>query len=126
MTGPDVANVPNSEVVPLFNHLVGTGEQRRRHVEAERLGGLEIDDQLEPSRLLDRQVGRLGAFENLGCPLLETGQFCPGRQRHDASVRHSGVIRLVPVTEVLRLTMLATKWVDNDTNHLWRFDRTTC
>jgi hypothetical protein len=27
----------------LFDHLVGAGEQRLRHVEAERLGGLEVD-----------------------------------------------------------------------------------
>src|SRR6266516_5600218 len=29
--------------LPLFNHLVGTGEQRRRHVYPERLGGSTID-----------------------------------------------------------------------------------
>ena len=33
-------------------------------VEAERLGGLEVDDQLELGRLHDRQVGRLLALEN--------------------------------------------------------------
>jgi hypothetical protein len=31
-------------------------------VEAERLGGLEIDDEFELGRLIDRQVGRLGAL----------------------------------------------------------------
>ena len=36
-----------------------------RHGEAERLGGLEVDDQLELGRLLDRQISRLGAFEDL-------------------------------------------------------------
>ncbi len=32
--------------------------------QAERLGGLEIDDQLECRRLLDRQIGGLGALED--------------------------------------------------------------
>jgi hypothetical protein len=36
-----------------------------RDGEAERLGGLEIEDQLECGRLLDRQIGRLGALEDL-------------------------------------------------------------
>src|SRR5260370_17367772 len=48
-----------------FDDLVGAGEDRWRHTEAERLGGLEIDHQLEFSRLLDRQVSGLRALEAL-------------------------------------------------------------
>jgi hypothetical protein len=49
----------------LLDDLVGAHEERLRQSEAELLGGLQIEDQLEPGRLLDRQVGRLGALENL-------------------------------------------------------------
>src|SRR2546421_120025 len=39
-------------------HLIGKREQLRWHVEAERLGRLEVDDELEFRRLHHRQVGR--------------------------------------------------------------------
>ena len=39
----------------LLDHLVGTAAQRQRHGEAEQLGGLKIDHQLDSCRLLHRQ-----------------------------------------------------------------------
>src|SRR5262249_30126785 len=48
----------------LFDHLVGAGDERRRHREAKRLGGLEIDNEFELCGLLDRQIGGLNSLEN--------------------------------------------------------------
>ena len=39
---------------PLFDDLVGAGEQRQWDSEAERLGGFHVDDQLDFRCLLDR------------------------------------------------------------------------
>src|SRR5262252_10198949 len=39
-----------------FDHLMGGGDELLRHIEAERIRGLEVDDKLEFGRLLDRQV----------------------------------------------------------------------
>src|SRR5262249_15465101 len=48
-----------------IDHLVGAGEQRRRHDEAERLGRRKIDHELEFGRKLYRQIAGLGAFQDL-------------------------------------------------------------
>ena len=45
-----------------FDHLVGASEQRRRHVNAECLRGFEVDDQLQPSGLLNGEITGLLAF----------------------------------------------------------------
>ena len=47
-----------------LEQLVRHREQLRRYVEADGLGGLEVDQELEPSRFLHGQVARLGAFED--------------------------------------------------------------
>jgi len=49
----------------LFDHLIGAGEQRRWNVDAERPGGLEVDDEIELGGPQDRQVGRFLALENV-------------------------------------------------------------
>jgi hypothetical protein len=43
----------------LFDHLVGAGKERRRHVEAERLRHDQVNDEVELGRLLDRKIGGL-------------------------------------------------------------------
>jgi hypothetical protein len=55
----------------LLDDLGGAGEDRGWHGEAEGLGSLEIDHQLERGRLLDRQIGRLSPFQ--GSPRVTTG-----------------------------------------------------
>ena len=55
----------------LFDHLVGDGEQRRRHVEAECLGGLKIEHELKFGGLNHRKIGQLGALED--CADIDTG-----------------------------------------------------
>src|SRR3989442_8932764 len=48
-----------------LNNLIGTHEHGLWNRHAERLRGLEIDDELEPRRLLDGEIARLGALEDL-------------------------------------------------------------
>src|SRR5215467_8797261 len=55
-----------------FDHLVGGGEQRGGRVDAERLGGREINHEIELGRLLDRKVGWLRPTQNLVDKLAST------------------------------------------------------
>jgi len=48
-----------------LDQLMSLCDKERRHFETKRLGGLEIDHQLELRRLLDGQVGGLRAFQDL-------------------------------------------------------------
>ena len=54
-------DIPQSR---LFDHLVGAGKQRGRHGEVERLGGFEVDRQVERCGLLHWQVGWLHPSED--------------------------------------------------------------
>ena len=48
----------------LFDHLVSARKQGVWYVEADRLGCLQVDHQLELGRVLDRQLSRLLALQN--------------------------------------------------------------
>src|SRR5262249_5622555 len=47
-----------------FKDFVGAARQRQRDRDAERLGGLEVEEQLDLGGLLNQQIGRLVALEN--------------------------------------------------------------
>ncbi len=50
-----------------FDHLVGDRQQTRGILDTKRLRGLQVDDEFELGRLLDRQAGRPRAFQKF-CP----------------------------------------------------------
>src|ERR1700675_977514 len=65
----------------LFDPLVGGLLEMDRHVEAQRLGGLEVDDKLIPRRRLHRHVGWLLALEDAidvaGCAPVQVDPIRP-------------------------------------------------
>src|SRR5262245_3873894 len=59
----DVCFGPIADITLSFDHLVGARKHGGRHGEAERFGGLEVDDQFVLGRCLHRHVSRLLALE---------------------------------------------------------------
>src|SRR5205823_1146330 len=62
-----LSGVPRRDVAApaLFDHLIGKRNELARYFEPERFRGRATDDELEPGRLIDRQVLGFGAPENL-------------------------------------------------------------
>src|SRR5262245_21249656 len=48
-----------------FDHPIGADENRIRDRDTENLGGLQVERQLDPGWLLDRQVGGLRSIDDL-------------------------------------------------------------
>src|SRR5262245_24578866 len=68
IASPSPASNPlNDRMVPPLSpdQLVGQGEDSRRDRDTVRLGRAEIEDQVELGRTLDRQLARLGPFQQL-------------------------------------------------------------
>src|SRR6266852_7913367 len=50
-----------------FYRLVGADQHQRGHRKAERFRRFEIEDELEVRGQMNRQIGRLGAFQDAAC-----------------------------------------------------------
>jgi hypothetical protein len=78
----EAAAAPPSSVMK--SRRFDAANQRQRDAEAERLGGLHVDDELDFRRLLDRHLGGLLALENSACINTERAV----RIQNGASVSH--------------------------------------
>src|SRR5262249_44937219 len=82
--------------VASFDHLAGDREKLVWYGETQRSGGLEIDRQLEPSRLFDGQLRWLGTLQNSMRVPSRAPKQVPDRCtiRHQSTSTH-GLVRLV-------------------------------
>jgi hypothetical protein len=78
---PSRTSLHRSILAQSFDQPVGAYKDGWWHFEPERLGGLEIDDQLELGRLFNGEVGGARTFENLvhlaGCTPSLVRKFAP-------------------------------------------------
>src|SRR5438477_2416777 len=72
-----------------LDHLVGVSEERLRHGEAERLGGLEVNYQLEFGRFLYRQIGGISTLEDSSD--VNTGFAKDRREAHSIANQAAGL-----------------------------------
>src|SRR6266436_6280071 len=64
LLGPDFHRLDRTSfrLAHLLDHFVGARNERRRHIQTDRLSRLKVDNELELHRPQDRQVGRLLTF----------------------------------------------------------------
>src|SRR5438477_9749659 len=84
----------------LFDHLVGAGKEGAWDRQTDFLSSLQIDDQFEPSRLLDGQLGRFASFEDF--------RDIVGRYQH-----HLRIVRTVG-DETARVDTFAERMQDGE------------
>src|SRR5712691_1796632 len=78
---------------PSVNDLIGALYERRRDRQPDRLRGSEIDNQLELRGLRDREVGRLGALQDL----VHEGGGTPVHVKEACAVGHeTASLRVLP------------------------------
>src|ERR1051325_4630983 len=92
----EVARRDDRVTFALFDNPIRPEQQRRRDGEAERLGGLEVDDELELRRLLDGEISGLCAFENFSNVTGDAVQLIEKVRaiRHQAASLHMQSIRI--------------------------------
>jgi hypothetical protein len=55
----DISSIPSSVRSNLLDHLVGEGDERRRHREAEHFCSPQVDDEIELDRCLHGEIDHL-------------------------------------------------------------------